>query len=148
MRSGSFSITFDTCFLDVINHCRFITRKGQFGTWITDEIVTTYHELHKMGYAHSVEVWKEGTLVGGLYGLSLGCIFMGESMFSKESNASKMALISLSERLLPLGFTMIDCQLYNPHLATLGAVEIPRPKFLEELALGLESPTWMGTWEL
>ena len=147
MKDGVFSVSFDTCFLDVINHCRFIPRNGQFGTWITDEIVGTYHELHKMGYAHSVEVWQGDTLVGGLYGISLGSIFMGESMFSKESNASKFALISLAQQLMPLGFTMIDCQLHNAHLESLGAVEIPRPQFLEELSTGLDSPTWMGTWE-
>ena len=85
--------------------------------------------------------------MGGLYGISLGSIFMGESMFSKESNASKFALISLAQRLMPLGFTMIDCQLHNAHLESLGAVEIPRRQFLEELSAGLDSPTWMGTWE-
>lgn len=147
LKDGTFQVTYDCAFLDVINHCRYTPRNGQFGTWITDEIVAAYHDLHKMGYAHSVEVWKNNELVGGLYGVSLGSVFMGESMFSKVSNASKTAIISLSQRLEKLGFTLIDCQLHNDHLESLGAIEIPRPQFLEELELGLEAPTWQGSWK-
>ena len=105
-------------------------RKGQDGTWLNDEMKATYIKLHEMGIAHSVECWQDEQLAGGLYGLSLGKIFCGESMFSRVSNASKIAFIHLAQMLEEKDFTLIDCQVYNEYLASLGAYEIPRNEFL------------------
>ncbi|PSR05529.1 MAG: leucyl/phenylalanyl-tRNA--protein transferase, partial [Bacteroidetes bacterium SW_11_45_7] len=121
LRKGQFSISYDNDFRAVITACKDTPRKDQSGTWITDEMQKAYEELHKRGYAHSVEVWQEGELVGGLYGVSLGGCFFGESMFSKVSNASKTGLITFVRDLVKNGFQMIDCQVYTDHLASLGA---------------------------
>jgi len=106
-------------------------RKGQAGTWITDEMIDAYTQLHDLGWAHSVEVYEGGELVGGLYGIALGSVFFGESMFAKRSNASKFGFISLVRNLVRHGFTLIDCQQETKHLASLGATSIPRSEFLE-----------------
>ena len=111
----------DKDFVSVINHCKNVKRPGQKGTWITEEMVEAYTRLHKMGYAHSIEVWEENDLVGGLYGISLGKVFFGESMFSLKPNASKFGFISLSNKLHENNFRIIDCQQPNKHLASLGA---------------------------
>lgn len=127
-----FQITFDRCFAQVIEQCA-ISRQATTGTWITSDMQAAYGELHQQGYAHSVEVWKNEQLVGGLYGLALGGIFFGESMFSKVSDASKVALVKLTQHLQQQGFSLIDCQVYSDHLASLGAREITREIFLQAL---------------
>jgi leucyl/phenylalanyl-tRNA---protein transferase len=130
LRQGVFSITFDKAFERVIAECKKINRKGQRGTWITPEMQKAYIRLYKLGFAHSVEAWKDGELTGGLYGVSLGKVFFGESMFSRVSNASKACLITLVEHLAKKGFELIDSQVYTRHLETLGAREIPRSEYL------------------
>ncbi len=130
LKQGVFSITFDKAFERVIEQCRRIKRKGQRGTWITPEMQKAYIRLYKLGFAHSVEAWKDGELAGGLYGVSLGKVFFGESMFSKASNASKACLVTLVEHLAKMGVELIDSQVYTRHLETLGAREIPRSEYL------------------
>lgn len=129
-----FSVTFDTCFQQVIQECRRILRHGQYSTWISDDIVKGYVGLHRLGYAHSCEVWHEGQLVGGLYGVMLGKVFFGESMFAKMSNASKFGFISLVKWLKERQVLVIDCQQETEHLASLGAKTISREQFLAILA--------------
>lgn len=129
---GEFSVTLNQAFEAVINKCRS-TRIKKEGTWITNDILDSYIELHNRGIAHSVEVWKDKKLVGGLYGISFGTIFFGESMYAEENNASKFAFIHLAKKLHQLGCKMIDCQIHNNHLESMGAVEIPRQKFLSIL---------------
>jgi leucyl/phenylalanyl-tRNA--protein transferase len=128
-----FKVTFNTAFRDVIVNCKKITRKDQAGTWITDNIVEAYCKLHELGIAKSVEVWENEELVGGLYGVDLGHVFCGESMFSKVSNASKLAFIALAKQLEMADYRLLDCQVYNDHLASLGCVEIDREDFLKVL---------------
>lgn len=125
-----FKVTFNTAFREVILNCKKIVRKDQPGTWITDDMVEAYCNLHKLGIAKSVEVWENEELVGGLYGIDLGHVFCGESMFSKVSNASKMAFIALAKQLEMANYRLLDCQVYNDHLASLGCVEIDREDFL------------------
>ncbi len=140
-----FLITFDRNFRDVITACSK-PRKKQRGTWITDEMLEAYCRLHSMGFAHSVEAWYEDHLAGGLYGVSLGRCFFGESMFSEISNASKASLISLNSILLELKFLVIDSQVYTDHLASMGAREIPREEYMVLLKKGLRYPTIRGNW--
>lgn len=128
-----FEITFDRAFASVIRACASVPRPGQDGTWLQPEMIEAYTVLHQMGHAHSVEAWREGRLVGGLYGVAVGGVFSGESMFSLVSDASKAALAALVEHLKERGFSMIDAQVPTEHLARLGAVEIPRERFLREL---------------
>lgn len=141
-----YTVTFDSCFEHVMEHCQKIYRKGQPGTWITEDFIDSYEYLHQMGYAHSVEVWKGDELVGGLYGVSLGKVFFGESMFSKVSNASKLALISLSKVLEKRGFYFIDCQIANKHLQSMGGRFISRVDFLDRLSKNVFEETIMGSW--
>jgi leucyl/phenylalanyl-tRNA--protein transferase len=131
--SNKYEISFNKNFKAVINYCKSIFRNGQNGTWITNEIEKTYTELHHMNFAHSVEVWYNNELVGGLYGIILGKCFFGESMFSKVPNASKIALYHWVEFLKSEGIGLIDCQVTNPHLLSLGAEEISKKSFLKEL---------------
>lgn len=133
IRKNSFKISWNTKFVEVLQECSAIERKGQKGTWITDGMKKSYMRLHEIGIAKSIEVWENNTLVGGLYGIDLGHVFCGESMFSKTSNASKYALIHLANTLGEQGYELIDCQVYNPHLESLGAREIPRSEFIEIL---------------
>jgi leucyl/phenylalanyl-tRNA--protein transferase len=142
-----FQWTFDTRFPQVIEGCRTAPRKNQPGTWITKEIKNAYIRLHELGYAHCLEVWQGERLVGGIYGISLGKCFFGESMFSKVPNASKFAFIKLAQLLVKMDFLMLDCQVPSEHLRKLGAREIPRNEFLELLKLGLKSKTLVGKWE-
>lgn len=128
-----FTVTFNTNFKEVISNCQKIQRIGQDGTWISDDIVESYCELNRQGIAKSVEVWQDNVLVGGLYGVDLGHIFCGESMFSKVSNASKVAFISLVNRLEKENYKLLDCQVYNPHLDSLGCREIDREEFMSIL---------------
>ena len=129
INSKKHRVTFNTAFASVISNCKSIDRskQGQSGTWITTEMQDAYIDLHKCGLAKSVEVWKDNELVGGLYGVEVGNIFCGESMFSKISNASKLAFIALVRQ---NKYALIDCQVYNPHLASLGAKEIERNVFV------------------
>lgn len=135
IRKNYFEFTVDKAFEEVINNCKTISRKGQDGTWITEEVKRAYTLLYKKGYAHSAEVWKDGKLIGGLYGIRLGKIFFGESMFSKESNASKYAFIKYVQRLETEGIELIDCQIYTEHLESLGARMITREEFCKKIKL-------------
>jgi leucyl/phenylalanyl-tRNA--protein transferase len=143
----AFEVRFDTAFDDVIRACKTTPRRGQDGTWITDEMEGAYGVLHRMGYAHSVEVYdRDGKLAGGLYGVSLGRIFFGESMFSWEPNASKVALVHLATSVARWGFRIIDAQVPTPHTRALGAEEWPRARFLDFLRGELAHPTRRGSW--
>ena len=133
IRQNLYKVTFDKAFAEVIDNCKTINRKDQGGTWITSEMRNAYLNLHTKGIAHSVEVWDNNKLVGGLYGVNVGKVFCGESMFSKKSNTSKLAFISLVNMLSEQDYHMVDCQLYTEHLASLGAEEITRDIFLSEL---------------
>lgn len=133
LRKNAFKITYNKAFKEVIINCAKIERKDQDDTWITNEMIEAYCKLHELGYAVSVEVWKEDVLVGGLYGIDLGDIFCGESMFSKQSNASKYGFIHLVKRLQQENYKLIDCQVYTEHLESLGAREIAREAFLSYL---------------
>jgi len=133
-----FEIRFNTAFQEVICNCKTIKRSSETGTWITNEMEVAYNKLHRQNWAKSVEVYQNNELVGGLYGIDLGTIFCGESMFSKVSNASKVAFIWLADYLANKNYKLIDCQVYNEHLDSLGAVEIPRVEFLSYLSLPLD----------
>ncbi len=133
LRNGGFNVTFNCAFASVIRACASVPRPGQGGTWLTEAMIEAYIELHERGYAHSTEVWKSDKLVGGLYGISLGKIFFGESMFSNENNASKTGFIHLVRELERREFKMIDCQQDTPHLRTLGATTIPAMDFYEAI---------------
>lgn len=133
LKKDNFKVTFNQNFKQVIRACKTIFREGQGGTWITDEMERAFINLHELGHAKSVEVWLDNELVGGLYGIDLGTIFCGESMFSKVSNASKVAFINLVKKLHAENYNLIDCQVYNDHLMSLGAREIPRTKFMKYL---------------
>lgn len=146
LRSKRFDVTFDQAFDEVIFRCRSVKRQGQSGTWITLEMEEAYQSLHRMGMAHSVEVWKDKELVGGLYGVSIGRCFFGESMFSSVSNASKTGFIKLVQTLEAQGFAWIDCQVYNAHLGSLGATELPRESFLQLLERDVNKPSLQGNW--
>jgi leucyl/phenylalanyl-tRNA--protein transferase len=149
LRRGVYDVTMDTCFEEVVAHCAAPRVKDPVaGTWITREMAKAYQRLHAMGYAHSVETWHDGRLVGGLYGLSLGRGFFGESMFSKMTDASKVALAALVDHLKRWGYGFVDCQLPSPHILSLGAIEVPRSRFLRELADALEVPDQVGRWTL
>ncbi len=134
LKNNYFEITYNQCFEEVISNCAEIKRPGQSGTWITSGMIEGYTELHRRGFATSVEVWKDKKLVGGLYGIDLGLgVFCGESMFSLVSNASKAAFITLVQKLHKEKYKLIDCQVYTQHLESLGAEEIPRSEFLKIL---------------
>jgi leucyl/phenylalanyl-tRNA---protein transferase len=135
LKQPAFQFTINKAFTQVIQNCRTVSRKGQGGTWITPAIQNAYTQLHKHGYAHSAEAWLNGELVGGVYGVRLGDIFFGESMFSKVSNASKFAFINYVKQLKNEGVVLIDCQVYTEHLESLGAGMINRKKFLEIVKL-------------
>ncbi len=128
-----FKVTFNTCFKEVIKSCQQIKRQGQYGTWLTDDMVDAYLKLHEMGLAKSIEVWQDDELVGGLYGVDLGKVFCGESMFSKVSNASKIGFVWLVNHLKENNYLLLDCQVHNDHLEKLGAFEIERDVFLKIL---------------
>ncbi|MAU26488.1 MAG: leucyl/phenylalanyl-tRNA--protein transferase [Muricauda sp.] len=131
--SNRFQVTKNNCFEKVIDACALIKRKGQAGTWITPNMRAAYLEMHRQGYAHSYEVWKQDELVGGLYGVDLGHVFCGESMFSVVSNASKVALIKLAEEVWDKRYTMIDCQVPTDYLKSMGGKMVPRKQFMELL---------------
>ena len=135
LRKEIFTVTFNKDFRGVISNCSQIRRNGQRGTWITSEMIEAYVKLHELGFAKSVEVWQNNELVGGLYGIDLGHVFCGESMFSKVSNASKVAFITLVENLKVRKYKLIDCQVHNDHLESLGAREIEREEFMQILTM-------------
>jgi leucyl/phenylalanyl-tRNA--protein transferase len=134
LRKKQFEVTFNKAFDQVVEACAKVKRFGQNGTWITPGLMEVYSTLHTQGHAHSVEVWEDGSLVGGLYGIDLGTVFCGESMFSKSSNASKVALIFLVKELKKNKYELIDCQVPTQHLASMGAEPISRTKFLTLLS--------------
>ena len=133
LKKKAFEFTIDKAFAEVINNCKTISRKEQDGTWITDEVKSAYTRMHQLGYAHSAEVWQNGDLAGGLYGIRIGNVFFGESMFSRSSNASKYAFISFVQQLQSEGVQLIDCQVYTEHLESLGASMVSRQRFISLL---------------
>ena len=143
--SGAFRLEADSAFDDVIRACAG-PRRDQPGTWITQEMQEAYGALHRAGYAHSVEVWRDSVLVGGIYGIALGRMFYGESMFSGEPDASKIALFALCQHLQARNFALLDCQVPNPHLMTMGAVEISRQDFEVRLHQLVAQPGLPGSW--
>jgi len=147
LRAGEYRLSLDTAFTEVIQRCSEVPRPGQDGTWITSEMVDSYIKLHELGYAHSVEAWLGSELAGGLYGVSLGRVFFGESMFAAQADASKVAFVSFVHYLSSLGFELVDCQVYTDHLDRFGAREIPRDEFLSVLGGALASDlTLKGNW--
>ena len=143
-----FQITMDSAFEQVINQCAQIRLQKNEGTWLVKDMIDAYCKLHESGFAHSVEVWYNSKLAGGLYGVSLGRCFFGESMFTHISNASNVALVWLVKYLNDLSFDMIDCQVTTDHLIRFGAREIPRIRFLKQLEKSLEKQTLRGKWSL
>ena len=148
LRAGTYQIQLDSNFPAVMRFCAQTPRNGQVGTWITAEIQEAYGKLHKLGFAHSVETWMNGKLVGGLYGLAIGKMFYGESMFSHATDASKLALAHLTRFLTEQGFGLIDCQMNTPHLASLGAREIPRSEFITQLLALTAVLPLKGRWPI
>jgi len=146
IKSKKFEIRIDINFRAVIENCSKVPRDGQNGTWIIPEVIDAYCNLFELGYAHSFEAYLDGELVGGLYGISLGKAFFGESMFAKSSNASKVAFSYLVDFLKDRDFDFIDCQVPTEHLKSLGAIEISRDRFLDELENTLTKPTSLGNW--
>ena len=146
IRDSRFKIRLDTAFESVIEQCKSIPREGQESTWITEDLKTAFIELHDRGHAHSVELWDNDELVGGLYGLALGKVFFGESMFSKRSNASKMAFVFLVNYLGKQGFELIDCQQETDHLRQFGAELISAESFLDALRNNIFAPRSPGKW--
>jgi len=148
IRRGTYEIRLDTAFRRVIEACAATPRPEQAGTWITMEMIEAYVELHRLGFAHSAEAWKDGELLGGLYGVSLGAAFFGESMFARAPDASKVAFVTLVRQMERWGIDLIDCQVKTSHLTRFGADEVPRERFLSALREALEKPTRRGAWRL
>ena len=145
LRSGRFEIRTDTAFIEVLKGCAETPRQGETGTWLNPRMQSAYLRLHQLGFAHSVEAWREGELVGGLYGVHLGAIFFGESMFARARDASKAAFLTMAQELDQAGFELIDCQLHTAHLERLGAREWPAEHFREVLREALTvqpAPHW------
>ncbi len=148
LRRQTLRVTLDSAFPSVIRGCAGTPRQHERGTWINQDMIDAYTELHRLGLAHSVEVWHSEQLVGGLYGVSLGAAFFGESMFSLVPNASKVGFVTLVQHLSRCHFHFVDCQMYTEHLARFGAVEWPRHRFLHALDRALAVPTRKGKWAL
>lgn len=147
LKGNQLRVTFDSCFREVMLACAAPREQHPGGgTWISDDMVEAYTQLHEMGYAHSIETWQESRLVGGLYGVALGGVFFGESMFARETDASKVALVALVSKLREWGFVLIDCQIPSAHLTSLGAEEISRSTFLTELGRALKLSGQPGRW--
>lgn len=145
LRNGGFELRVDSAFVEVMRACA-APRDGAAGTWISPAMVAAYLRLHQAGYAHSIETWREGRLVGGLYGVAIGRMFYGESMFSREADASKVALVRLCRQLQRWQFGLIDCQMETPHLASLGARTLPRAEFCARIAELVKLPHLSGSW--
>ena len=149
LRPGQFTVTFDRCFRTVVERCAGPRpQHPEGGTWITPAMLDAYSALHEMGYAHSVESWREEQLVGGVYGVAIGRAFFAESMFARVDDASKVALVTLVQQLHQWGFTIIDCQQSSPHVLRLGAEDIPRRDFVTHLATAVTLPHRGGLWRL
>lgn len=148
IRKGEHQVTADLAFAQVIDACAAMPRPHQQGTWITQELRDGYLGLHELGYAHSVEAWRDGELVGGLYGVALGRTFAGESMFATEPDASKVAFSTLLGHLVMWGFRIVDCQVHTEHLARFGATMWPREKFLREWRAAVDEPSVLAPWKL
>jgi leucyl/phenylalanyl-tRNA--protein transferase len=148
LRRGTFRVSADEAFERVIRRCAEKGRPGQRGTWITHDMIAAYQELHRLGFAHSFEAWEGDALAGGLYGVSLGAAFFGESMFADARDASKIAFARGVEWLASRGVGLVDCQVRTEHLVSLGAREIPRDAFLARVEAALEAPTLRGRWLL
>ena len=148
IKKKKFQVTMDTAFVQVINHCAQVRLQNNQKTWIVKEMIDAYCQLYEAGFAHSVETWHKGELAGGLYGVSLGRCFFGESMFTQVSNASNIALVKLVEHLVSFSFDMIDCQVTTEHLIRFGAREIARSRFLDQLKASMKKPTLRGNWAL
>ena len=148
LRRMPFEVRLDTAFEEVVRRCALVRRPEEASTWITPELAEAYGRLHQLGFAHSAEAWQGGRLVGGLYGVSLGGAFFGESMFAERSDASKMAFVTLVRQLEAWGFDLIDCQVHTDHLARFGATEWPRRRFLAALADSLARASRRGRWTL
>lgn len=146
LRKQPYEISLDTAFSQVVDGCATVPRPGQRGTWITRGMRKAYLELHRRGLAHSVEAWKDGKLAGGLYGVSLGTAYFGESMFAKAPDASKAAFVTLVEQLQRWGIGLIDCQVYTHHLARFGAEEWTRRRYVAALKRAVAEPTRVGRW--
>lgn len=146
LRKGEFTVTMDRAFAEVITACAQVRTNAGEETWIVSNMIDAYCRIHDQGFAHSVEAWHGDELVGGLYGVSMGGVFFGESMFAKRSNASKVAFATFVRHLAHEGFHMIDCQVQTDHLMRFGAVEIPRERFLAQLEQSLGAPTVRGPW--
>ncbi|MDD3774743.1 MAG: leucyl/phenylalanyl-tRNA--protein transferase [Sulfurovaceae bacterium] len=147
LKSKKFEVKFDTNFSDVIRACAYTPREGQNGTWILPEMQEAYLELHRQGFAHSVESYIDGKLVGGLYGIAIGKAFFGESMFSHVSDASKVVFKALSDVLALRSYDFIDCQIPTEHLKSLGAVVVCRDEFLDSLKATIKKPGDLGSWQ-
>ncbi|MBV1776799.1 leucyl/phenylalanyl-tRNA--protein transferase [Burkholderiaceae bacterium DAT-1] len=147
IRNKPYEVRFDTAFSDVMRGCAGTPRPGQDGTWITSEIISAYTRLHDAGVAHSAECWMDGKLVGGLYGVAIGRMFYGESMFAHVPDASKIAFVHLVRWLDRHGFGMIDCQMHTEHLARFGSVQIARPAFIDTLTRLCDQPGLPGPWQ-
>jgi leucyl/phenylalanyl-tRNA--protein transferase len=146
IKNAAFTVKLDSAFTQVVQRCAATPRAGQDGTWIQPEIVAAYTALHELGFAHSVESWQDGELVGGLYGIHLGQMFFGESMFAHRTDASKVALARLVDVLTGMGVELIDCQQATRHLASLGARPIPRQRFAEALTGLIKFPVQPTSW--
>jgi leucyl/phenylalanyl-tRNA--protein transferase len=146
IRRRPYRLTFDTAFDAVIAGCASVKRPEGPGTWITPEMIGAYRELHRRGYAHSVETWRGKELAGGLYGVSLGGAYFGESMFARRPDASKVAFVALVEQLARWGITLVDCQVHTEHLERFGAEEWPRERYLEALGQAMGEETRRGVW--
>ena len=146
LRKKVFTVTMDRAFTEVIRHCAAARRRAGDGTWIVPDMMVAYHRLHQIGYAHSAEAWHQGKLVGGLYGVALGRVFFGESMFTEKTDASKVALVHLVQLLRQWEFKLIDCQVTTAHLKRFGAREIARKEFLKRLDGVSGEPDRRGSW--
>lgn len=148
MKKDDYEVRADTAFAKVVERCSQVPRPGQDGTWITDDLKCGFERLHELGFAHSIEAWKDDCLVGGLYGVSLGRAFFGESMFATEPDASKVAFATLLAQLAEWEFDLVDCQVYTDHLARFGAEHWPRRRFLGALGNALAGSTRRGKWRI
>ncbi len=148
LKRREFTLSLDRDFGGVISACARANRPGQDGTWILPDMIAAYKRLHELGYAHSVEVWREGELAGGLYGMSLGGAFFGESMFSVSSGASRVGFLNLAAMLFRQGFSLIDSQVRTDYVAGMGGVDLPRKLYLDRLAVALKQPDRRGSWRI
>lgn len=148
MRRAPYTLRYNTAFSEVLRYCAGVPRPGQDGTWLNDDMRAAYQQLHRAGHAHSAEAWDGDRLVGGLYGVTLGGTFFGESMFALAPNASKIVFVTLVQKLAAAGYSLVDCQVHTEHLSTFGAVEWPRHRFQSALAVALTQapdPVWPST---